>query len=124
MPQWHHARLAADYRPAACNQAAKEGLPATPQVVTMLRSVNGLGDLMIRVRQSRFRRLGGAAVVALALLGAPLSARAQDEEKPFREPGIIFMDERKAYIEWIAGSLIGLVCLLVAFKNPRRSHLD
>ncbi len=79
---------------------------------------------MRQVRQSRLGRLGSAVIVTLALLGTPLAARAQDEVQPFREPGIIFAEERKPYIEWIAGTLIILACLLVALKNPRRSHLD
>ena len=79
---------------------------------------------MVRVRWSRLKRLGSAVVVALALLSGPLTARADDEAPPPREPGIIYTEEGKPYIQWIAGTLIVLACLLVAFKNPRRSHLD
>lgn len=79
---------------------------------------------MMRGPGLRWRRLGQVAVLALAFFAAPPAARAQDEEKPYREPGLLLMEQRKPYIEWIAGTLIVLACLLVAMKNPRRSHLD
>ena len=61
--------------------------------------------------------------MALTLFCVP--ARAADEaEKPFEEPGIAYAARRDPYIEWIAGTLIILACLFVAFKNPHRTHLD
>lgn len=78
---------------------------------------------MMRRRPFRFFRLGVVGIIGLALLTAP--ALAQEEKPaPFREPGISFKTEQKPYIEWIAGTLIVLACLIVAFKNPHRSHLD
>lgn len=74
----------------------------------------------------RWLRLAGVVpvlVLTLVLLAAPARA-ADDDEGPFREPGIQYLERRKPYIEWIAGSLIVLACLLVAFKNPHRTHLD
>jgi hypothetical protein len=56
-----------------------------------------------------------------------LPARAADDDaknKPFREPGIEYIEHRGAYIQWLAGALIIAACLFVAFKNPHRSHLD
>ncbi len=80
---------------------------------------------MMRSRWFGLSRLGVVGVVLVSLLAGSPVVRAQDqEEKPYHEPGIIFIEDRKPYIEWIAGTLIILVCLLVAFKNPHRSHLD
>ncbi|MEW6251868.1 MAG: hypothetical protein AB1716_14575 [Planctomycetota bacterium] len=59
--------------------------------------------------------------MALGLTVAPVQAA---DNKPFREPGIVFPDESGAYITWLAGALFAAACLLVAVKNPHRSHLD
>ncbi len=80
---------------------------------------------MMRGTWLRMKRIGQAALLAGALVLTPLPARAaDDEDRPYREPGIIYNTERKPYIEWLAGTLIILACLMVGFKNPRRSHLD
>ena len=52
-------------------------------------------------------------------------ARAEEPaDKPFEEPGITYLQRRDPYIEWIAGTLLAAACLIVAFKNPHRTHLD
>jgi len=79
----------------------------------------------MRMRARRFRFLTRllSAVLLLGVSVAP--GRAQDaEERPLREQGINYLDLNKPYIEWTAGTLIIIVCLLVMFKNPHRSHLD
>lgn len=78
---------------------------------------------MMRRRPFRLLRLGVVSIIGLALLAAPAPAQEQ-KPPPFREPGISFKTERKPYIEWIAGVLIVMACLIIAFKNPHRSHLD
>ena len=70
-------------------------------------------------RPLRFLQSAAATVIGLVLLAIP--ALAQDT---FREPGIIYLDDEKPYIQWIAGVLIVLACLLIALKNPHRSHTD
>ncbi len=77
----------------------------------------------MRVRPPRLVRLAIAAVTILSLSAAPALAQ-EKEEKPFEEPGITYVERRGPYIEWIAGALIVIACLLVAFKNPHRTHLD
>jgi hypothetical protein len=49
---------------------------------------------------------------------------AQDEEKPFVEPGLILAPSEKPIFQWIAGFLFIVGCAGIAFKHPRRSHLD
>jgi hypothetical protein len=74
-------------------------------------------------RLRRLARWGSVALTVLVLFCVP--ARAEEQaEKPFEEPGISYVTRRDAYIEWIAGTLIILACLFVAFKNPHRTHLD
>lgn len=77
----------------------------------------------MRARRIRFLTKALSAVLLLCVSVAP--ARAQEEEKrPLREDGIQYLQPSKPYIEWTAGTLIIIVCLLVMFKNPHRSHLD
>lgn len=77
----------------------------------------------MRFRFTKFARAALAATVALLLAVAP--ARAQDDDgAPFREPGISYMQYQKPYLPWVAGTLIIVACLFIAFKNPHRSHLD
>jgi hypothetical protein len=72
---------------------------------------------------ARIGRLACVAVTFLVFLVAP--ARAEEPaEKPFEEPGVSYEQRRDPYVEWIAGTLLGLACVFVAFKNPHRSHLD
>lgn len=75
----------------------------------------------MRRRPLTWFRLAAAGVVSLALLAAPVRA---EDEKPFQEPGIAFAEREKPYIQWLAGILIVAACLLIAFKNPHRTHLD
>lgn len=77
---------------------------------------------MISPRRGHWFRLGLLPVVLVAALWvAPV--RAQDGA-PFREPGISYLEEKGPYIEWGFGALIVIACLLIAFKNPHRSHMD
>ena len=77
----------------------------------------------MRARRFRFLTWLLSAVLLLGVSAAPV--RAQDEEdKPLRETGIHYLDNSKPYVEWLAGTLIIVVCLLVMFKNPHRTHLD
>ena len=77
----------------------------------------------MRFRPSRLARLAIAATTMLSLFAVPAPAQ-EKEEKPFEEPGISYLQRRDPYIEWIAGVLIVVACLAVAFKNPHRTHLD
>lgn len=77
------------------------------------------------MRGRRMRKLAGLGLVlflALALTGP--SARGQDDDQPFEEPGIDYREHSAPYIQWLVGSLLVAACLFVAFKNPHRSHLD
>lgn len=76
---------------------------------------------MRRFRPRWFRYLS-AVILAGAMFVTP--APAQDDDGRFEEPGIMYREAQKPYIQWIAGSILTLAVLLVAFKNPHRSHLD
>jgi len=79
----------------------------------------------MRSRVARVRRWLAATLICGSVLAAPAGAQSGEEEKgPFREPGITYMEYSKPYIQWLAGALIIGACLLIAFKNPHRSHLD
>ena len=73
-------------------------------------------------RPRKLARVSLVVLTALALFITP--ARAEEEKGPFREPGIRYVAYRKPYVEWIAGTLIIVACLLVTCKNPHRTHLD
>jgi hypothetical protein len=68
--------------------------------------------------------LGFVVATVLGLVPMPARAAEDDAEKPFEEPGIVFMQRRDPYVAWIAGALMACACLFIAFKNPHRSHLD
>ncbi|MCK4341260.1 MAG: hypothetical protein KAY37_05995 [Phycisphaerae bacterium] len=82
----------------------------------------------MRFRTANLLRLVGVAVLTLALLVTPARAEDDEEDRPFHEPGIRYKNESdyktKPYIDWGCGVLIAVACLLIAFKNPHRSHLD
>jgi hypothetical protein len=78
----------------------------------------------MRYRWLRPVRAWLATFLIVFILAAPALAQDDDEKKPFREPGIRYLEHRKPYVEWLAGSVIIIACLLIAFKNPHRSHLD
>lgn len=70
--------------------------------------------------------LRGVMIAVLILALGVLPARADDEEddKPFQEPDIQYIKYEKPYLPWVAGTLIILGVLFIAFKNPHRSHMD
>lgn len=79
---------------------------------------------MLRVALSR--RLTIAAMLAgLLIAPAALAQRTKksDEPKlpPYDVPGV---KHGKQWAPWVAAFLFTGACLLVAFKNPHRSHLD
>lgn len=73
------------------------------------------------------RRFGGrgtrrllAGVLAL-WLAAPGLAQPKEEE-PFYDVDV--KTHVKPYVQWTVAVLFMAGCLLIAFKNPRRTHLD
>lgn len=66
------------------------------------------------------RWLGSAA--ALWAVAAP--ALAEDEPRPFLEPGISFLPATNAYIPALVGVALLAAITFAAIKNPHRSHLD
>ncbi len=75
----------------------------------------------MRVRAPKWIRIAAVWVLGLGLLAAP--ARAEDP-KPFQEPGIVYADPGGLYIQWLAGALFIAAVVLIAIKNPHRSHMD
>ena len=64
--------------------------------------------------------LRGAAALAL-LMGGALRAAAQ-EVGPYFDVNV--REVEAPYIQWTFLALFVVLTLLVAFKNPHRSHLD
>lgn len=78
----------------------------------------------MRLPSTFLRRLAVVAVTSI-LFFSPASFGQEEEAKgPFREPGITYREVQKPLLAWVAGMLIVVACLLVAAKNPHRSHLD
>ena len=46
------------------------------------------------------------------------------EDIPFQEPGINYAEAGGLYIQWLAGVLFIAAVVLIAIKNPHRSHMD
>jgi hypothetical protein len=78
----------------------------------------------MRAPRFRFPRLATLALTVCLLLVPAVRAQDEEEDKPFQEPGITYRQTQKPYIEWLAGMLIVVACLLIAAKNPHRTHLD
>lgn len=76
---------------------------------------------MIRSRLTKWLTILGP-VLAVALMTS--TGFAQEEEKPFVEPGLLLAPTEKPIIQWLAASLFIVGCVGIAFKHPRRSHLD
>jgi hypothetical protein len=86
------------------------------------RELRCTGAFVMRRGLGRVAWLAAMAVISLALL-APPALGQEAEEKPFEEPGIQYLDRHDPYIQSIAAAFIVLACLLIAFKNPHRTHL-
>jgi hypothetical protein len=74
---------------------------------------------------SRLRRWAVTGIAALCL-ALPVAAQQQGEDTgPFREPGIRYRtNSSKPYLQWVVGAAIVVAGLMVAAKNPHRSHMD
>jgi len=71
----------------------------------------------------RWMRWGVAAVVALSSLATPAYAQRNDEERlpPYDVQGL---DNQRIWVPWVFAFLFAAGCIMIAFKNPHRSHLD
>lgn len=74
------------------------------------------------MNRSRLLRLLACAATSLAA-AAPALAQQKNEapQAPFDIQG---MPHEGGWIPWLFAFLLAVACLAVAFKNPRRSHLD
>jgi len=67
----------------------------------------------------------GRTLVILALLvslASPTLAQDQPDRTPYY--GVPVLPQRKAWLQWVMGSLFTALCLIGAMKNPHRTHLD
>ena len=75
--------------------------------------------------RSWLRRVCGGPVWRMAPLGFVLAlwlagpAAAQESAD-----GVRALETKKAVVEWAIGTVFLAACLVVAFKNARRTHLD
>lgn len=74
-------------------------------------------------RRSKLARWASAAVVGFSFLAPPAVAQESktDPQPPFDVSGL---PRKKQIVPWIFAFLFVALCLLVALKNPHRSHLD
>lgn len=70
----------------------------------------------------RLNRFFVPLVLVLSLGGGV--ARAEEEEREFHDPDVAWMDQGRPWAQWLAGSLFVVGVMMLAFKNPHRSHLD
>jgi hypothetical protein len=70
------------------------------------------------------RKLNLHATTLLVFLLTAVPALAQEEEKPWVEPGLNMLDAEKPWAQWLLGFFFIVACAAIAFKNPHRSHLD
>lgn len=62
--------------------------------------------------------LAGVVLAAPSAMAQPAKA---DPNPPFDVPGLV---EGTVWLPWVFAFLFVAACGAVAFKNPRRSHLD
>ncbi len=73
-------------------------------------------------RENRWMRLAMAFALIAIMFVPTASAQRKDDDRPFFDVPAI--EHQKPYIQWIVGAAFGVGCVLIAFKNPHRSHLD
>jgi len=64
----------------------------------------------------------GFAVGVLLLSAAP--ALAQNADKVLPPFDVAGLEHKKIWVPWVFAFLFAAGCILIAFKNPRRTHLD
>ncbi len=69
------------------------------------------------------RRLALALTLLLAIFAAPAFGQ-QDKDEDLRWYDVPALDQKRVWIPWIAAFLFTAGCVLIAFKNPHRTHLD
>ena len=73
----------------------------------------------MQTRISRWGRFGLVCTLVLTLFAAPALGA---DEKPFCDVNTV--EPVKPWLQWLVGVGFAIGCLLLAFKNPHRSHLD
>lgn len=74
-------------------------------------------------RHRRKRRLAVALTLLLAMFATPAFAQ-QDEDEDLRWYDVPALEQKRIWIPWVAAFLFTAGCVLIAFKNPHRTHLD
>jgi len=100
-------------------------LAGTPHAGYYEDDANCLWSIKMRLMRTTVFRAISTLVLGLALFASPVQA---EDEGPFHEPGISYKHEddygSKLYIDYACAAAIIVACLIVAAKNPHRSHLD
>jgi hypothetical protein len=58
------------------------------------------------------------------MLGTSAALAQEEPQGPYREEGIRYVEGGKPYLQWALGVLFIVGCMVLAFKNPHRTHLD
>jgi len=64
-----------------------------------------------------------ALTLLLAIFAAPAFAQ-QNEDDDLRWYDVPTLEQKRVWIPWVAAFLFTAGCVLIAFKNPHRTHLD
>jgi hypothetical protein len=67
-------------------------------------------------------RCAAAAILSLAFVAPP--ALAQDDEEQPPPYDVTAIKRERQWVPWVAAFLFATAVILVAFKNPHRTHLD
>jgi hypothetical protein len=73
-------------------------------------------------RFARWVRRAAVGALALAIVSPPALAQSPDDKQPPYD--VNGLPQSKQIVPWIFAFLFAALCLLVALKNPHRSHLD
>ena len=76
----------------------------------------------MRFGRSGWICLGLAAGFLLLICAVPALAQSTSSDEKWID--VTHLPWNKPWLQWLLATLFAVMCLLVAFKNPHRSHLD
>ena len=74
-------------------------------------------------RPRRKWRSALALTLLLAMFATPAFAQ-RDKDEDLRWYDVPALEQKRIWIPWVTAFLFTAGCMLIAFKNPHRTHLD